>query len=462
MSAVADTIAAISTPIGEGGIGIVRLSGDRSFQVAKKIFKPRSKRDIDKFENRKLYLGNIVDPETHEVIDEVLIVFFKAPHTYTREDMVEINCHGGLMAQKKILDLTLRDEVRIADPGEFTKRAFLNGRIDLSQAEAVIDVIRAKTERALVMANRQLAGGLSDRVQDIRKNLLSIIVHIEANIDFPEEDIPEADLSHIKQEIEDTRVVLDRLIQNSGAGKIMRDGISTLILGNTNVGKSSLLNALLKEERAIVTDIPGTTRDVIEEYVDIKGIPIKIIDTAGIRRTQDKVESIGIRRAMDYLDEAQMILFTVDASRNMTDDDLYLIDKVKDKFTIVVLNKVDLPLKFEQKTIEELLPGKKIVKVSALKEEGIDELKQAIYDAVEQEIGFLDEHAIIAGERQRQVMQKAKESLDLAIESMANQMPVEVVELDIRQAWEKLGEITGDTVSDNIITAIFENFCIGK
>jgi tRNA modification GTPase len=456
-----DTIAAISTAIGEGGIGIVRLSGPESINIAQRVFRAKVKKDFQEFKNRTLYLGNIVDSK-NEIIDEVLLAIFKAPYTYTREDMVEINCHGGLVAQKRILGLVLDQGARMAEPGEFTKRAFLNGRIDLSQAEAVIDIIRAKTDRALSVANRQLTGGLSEQINKIRSDLLDILAHIDANIDFPEEDIPEADPQYIKKEITHARERVKELIKGAGSGRILREGLSTLILGNTNVGKSSLLNALIKEERAIVTDIPGTTRDIIEEYIDIKGIPIKIIDTAGIRQTSDKVEKIGIERAMKHLKEAELVLLLIDVSRKLTEDDKNLIELIRDKTAITVINKVDLPVEVNENEIEQLVPTERIIRISALKQEGIEELKNAIFDTVTQKMGFTDEGLIAAGERQRKVIEKAHTFLDMAIAGMANDMPIEMVELDIRDAWEKLGEITGDTVSEDIITTIFQKFCIGK
>jgi len=456
-----DTIAAISTAIGEGGIGIVRMSGPKSFEIAKKIFKPKQGKNVNDYQNRRLYLGNIVDFD-NEIIDEVLIAFFKAPHTYTREDMVEINCHGGLAAQRKILQLVLDSGARMAEPGEFTKRAFLNGRIDLSQAEAVIDIIRAKTDKALFLANRQLSGGLSKKINSIRQKLLDVLAHIAANIDFPDDDIPEADIEYIAGEIAGARDMVDELLKSIGGGRIIREGLATLILGNTNVGKSSLLNALLDEERAIVTDIPGTTRDIIEEYIDINGIPIKIIDTAGIRETADEVEKIGIQRAIKYLEEAELVLLMIDVSRQLTQDDINLINLIKDKTTIVVVNKVDLPAAIDENELSRIIPAEKIVKISALKHEGIQELKDAIYDIIISKIGVSEESLISAGERQRKVIEETRDYLNSALKAIKNFVPIEMVELDIRDAWRKLGEITGDTVTEDIITTVFEKFCIGK
>jgi len=456
-----DTIAAISTAIGEGGIGIVRISGPQSFNIVKRIFKPKVTKGIKEFENRRMYLGNIVD-FNNEVIDEVLIVFYKAPHTYTREDMVEIDCHGGLAAQRKILRLVLDAGARLAEPGEFTKRAFLNGRIDLSQAEAVIDIIRAKTDKALLMANRQLSGGLSKKINYIRQKLLDVLAHIAANIDFPDEDIPEADIEYIASEIKNAKEMIANLLKNISAGRIIREGVATLILGNTNVGKSSLLNALLDEERAIVTDIPGTTRDIIEEYIDINGIPIKIIDTAGIRETSDEVERIGIQRAIKYLEEAELVLLMIDVSRKLTQDDINLINLIKDKTAIVVINKVDLPPVVDEEEVRRIIPAERIVKISALKQEGIQELKDAIYDVISAKMDVSDESLIGAGERQRKAIESAEEYLNSALNAIENSVPVEMVEMDIRDAWSKLGEITGDTVTEDIISTVFQKFCIGK
>jgi len=338
----------------------------------------------------------------------------------------------------------------------------LNGRIDLSQAEAVIDIIRAKTDKALMLANRQLSGGLSDKIKEIRKDLINIIAHVEANIDFPEEDIPDADPESIRREIVKSREKIKELLKNAQTGKILREGLSTLILGRTNVGKSSLLNSLLKEERAIVTDIPGTTRDVIEEFININGLPIKIIDTAGIRETNDIVEKIGVDRAKKYLEAAELVLFVLDASVDITEEDMNIVNLVKDKFTIVVLNKTDLDIKIDESKLNEILPGKPVVKISALKGQGIEQLRQSIYDAVSEQIGPVDENTIVAGERQRIALEEAMLSLKRAEESILLNLPVELIEIDIRESWEKLGEIIGDTVNEKIIETIFENFCIGK
>ncbi|MDN5332011.1 MAG: tRNA modification GTPase [Tepidanaerobacteraceae bacterium] len=456
-----DTIAAISTPLGEGGIGIIRISGDDAFRIADKIFVPK-KIKPGEMKPRTVYLGDIIDPETGQMIDEVLAVKYKAPYTYTREDMVEINSHGGFTVQNRILEVVLSCGARMAEPGEFTKRAFLNGRIDLSQAEAVIDVIRAKTERALKVAMEQLRGGLSNLIGELRKDLIKVLAHIEANIDFPEDDIPGLDSAAILAEVKVLRERLEEILKKSKAGKIVREGLSVVILGRPNVGKSSLLNSLLREKRAIVTDIPGTTRDIIEEYINIKGIPVKIVDTAGIRQTLDEVEKIGVKRALESLEKAELVLLMFDASEELKKEDLDIIELVKDKFVIVVINKVDLPEKLDQKTLEEAIPGRNIVKISALKEEGIDELKEAIFRAVTNKIGSLDEGVMVTRARHSQAIKKAVDALKRAEEALVKSIPMEVVAVEVREALEFLGEITGDTVEEDVIRAIFENFCIGK
>jgi tRNA modification GTPase len=457
-----DTIAAISTPVGEGGIGIVRISGNRSKEIAQKLFVPKKKRKKGSIVERTLFLGDIVDPDTGEIVDEVLLAYFKSPRSYTREDMVEINCHGGMIVQQKVLELVLKSGARAAEPGEFTKRAFINGRIDLSQAEAVIDIIRAKTNRALKMATKQLSGGFSEKVKNIRVALLGLITQIEANIDYPEEDIPEADIGTLKVEVKKAELALSDLLKGVRSGKLFREGLSALIAGNTNVGKSSLLNALLDEDRAIVTDIPGTTRDVIEEYIDIKGLPVKIIDAAGIRETTNKVEKIGIDKAMKHLEEAEIVLVIIDASRELSQDDKKIMELSKDKPVLVVLNKIDLPEKTTEEMVKRILPDKTIIKISALHKHGIDKVKEAIFHIVNTKIGSLDEGVVIAGERQKIILESALDCLKRAWNSIDQLYPIEIIEIDIREAWERLGEIIGDSVTDEIIDSIFQNFCIGK
>jgi len=457
-----DTIAAISTPIGEGGIGIIRISGEESFKIAKKLFSPKSKVSFEEMKPRTMYLGNIVDDEEKYIVDEVLLVKFKAPFSYTAEDMVEIHSHGGFTAVRKILNLVLKNGARLAEPGEFTKRAFINGRIDLSQAEAVIDIIRAKTDKALKIAIDQLRGKLSEKIKEVMESLLNVIALIEANIDFPEEEIPDATPEIILDNIEKNIKELEALKEKAGAGRILREGLSTVIIGKPNVGKSSLLNALLMEKRAIVTDIPGTTRDVIEEYINIKGIPIKIIDTAGIRETKDLIERIGVERALEKVEIAELILFVVDASKDLGEEDYKIIEKVKEKRTLVVLNKIDLGLKLDEEKVKALLPGKRIIKISALKDEGIERLRKEIYDMITNELGSLEEGIIITATRHIEAVKKAVESLKEAKVSVENNLPMEITAIYIREAWESLGEITGDSIKENLLDAIFENFCIGK
>lgn len=460
---MSDTIAAISTAVGEAGIGIVRLSGKDSIEIANKIFKGSKVEELKKAENRKLTYGHIFDPENKEIIDEVLIAYMKEPYTYTRENMVEIYCHGGIISVRKILEIVLENGARLAEPGEFTKRAFLNGRLDLAQSEAVIDLIRAKTDKSFQVSLNQLEGNLSKKIREIRGILLEMLAHINASIDFSEEDdIDDIAYGQLEEKARIVRDEIERLLKTADRGKILRDGLNTVILGKPNVGKSSLLNSILRENRAIVTDIPGTTRDIIEEYVNIDGIPLKIIDTAGIRTTDDIVEKIGVDRAIDMVEKADLIIVVFDISSELTEEDFEIIEIVKNKNAIVLLNKSDLPRKYERDYFEQLLPGKKIINTSILKGIGIDVLEEEIKNIFYSGGVNIESDIVITNMRHKNQLVKAKKNIEDGLEGIQAYVPLDCLEVDIKACWENLGEISGDTVSEDILDKIFSDFCIGK
>lgn len=457
-----DTIAAISTAPGEGGIGIVRVSGSESLTILDKIFiSHRGKNTMD-FDTYTIRYGYIKDPGTGEKIDEVLVSYMKSPHTYTKEDIVEINCHGGTIPVRRILEIVLESGARLAEPGEFTKRAFLNGRIDLSQAEAVIDMIRSKTEKSMDAALKQLEGKLSKKLKVLRDKLIDIMSHIEASIDFPDDDIDDVLYTKLYEDCEEILRELNMLIETSDTGKILREGLNTIIIGKPNVGKSSLLNALLEENRAIVTDIPGTTRDIIEEYLNIKGIPINIIDTAGIRETSDEVERIGVQRTKEYFNRADLVVLVLDSSDILSREDEEIFELIGDKRYIILINKVDLPTKLDRDRIREYAKERRIVDVSIKTGQGIDELKEEIYNMVYKgEIKYSSE-ILVTNVRHKDLLIRAKSSLINGMDTLKDHMPLDLVSIDIRGCLEFIGEITGETIQEDIINRIFTKFCIGK
>ena len=455
-----DTIAAISTAMGESGIGIVRLSGKESINICNNIFMGNKEKTLKDAKNRELTYGYIVDGG--EKVDEVLIASMKGPYTYTREDMVEIYCHGGIVPVRRILELVLENGARLADKGEFTKRAFLNGRLDLSQAEAVMDLIKAKTDESYDMSLNQLEGKLSKEVNNIRDILLNILAHIEVSIDFSDEDIEEINCKNLESQAKLVEEKIDKLLSTENRGRILRDGLNTVILGKPNVGKSSLLNAILRENRAIVTDIPGTTRDIIEEFVNIDGIPLKIIDTAGIRNTENIVEQIGVDRAKDMVDKADLIIAVFDASESLTEEDFHIIEIIRDKDAIILLNKSDLPNKYGEEDLQNLLPDKNIITTSIANEIGIDVLENSIKEMFYSGEIELDNDPMITNIRHKNQLVKAKENISDAMDSIKLGMPLDCIEVDIKNCWDNLGEITGHGIGEDILDRIFSEFCIGK
>lgn len=455
-----DTIAAIATAPGEGGIGIIRISGEKSLQVAQSIFKSKSGKMIKDYNARTLIYGTVVDNE--KVIDEVLVAYMKGPNSYTAEDVIEINCHGGFISVKKILELILSKGVRLAEAGEFTKRAFLNGRIDLSQAEAIIDVIKSKTDMAHEVAQSQLEGSLAKKIKDLRMNVTEVLAHLEVSIDFAEEDVEEITYQTLEEKALDLRNEIKKLYDTAESGKILRDGLKTVIVGKPNVGKSSLLNSILGENRAIVTDIAGTTRDVIEEFVNIKGIPLKIVDTAGIRETEDVVEKIGVEKSRESFSTADLVIMVLDASRKLSEEDMEILESLKNKKTIVLLNKMDLEPQIELEKIEEFVNSEDIIKISALKHQGIEELQDKIEAMVYHGSVKNSSNLMITNSRHKDALFKAYESINDAISAIEQRMPYDFIEVDFKNIWDYLGYINGDTVREDLLDTIFANFCIGK
>lgn len=459
-----DTISAIATPNGESGIGIVRLSGPLAIPILAELF--RSSRQISDLKSYTINHGQVIDPESNEVIDEVLLSIFRAPKSYTTEDMVEFNCHGGSVILKRVLELTLEHGARIAEPGEFTKRAFLNGRIDLAQAEAVIDLIQAKSDIARQMAVDQLSGKLSQTIESINDQVIGLLAETEAMIDFPDEDLDFMDFSAILKSAKEIQLALNQLITTANDGRIMREGISCAILGKPNVGKSSLLNALLEIDRAIVTDIPGTTRDTIEESVSISGIPLNLIDTAGIRETDNLIEQHGVERSKSVLAKADLLLIMISAAEPMDDSDIDLLHRAVDRKAVIILNKIDLPMQTLPVQVKEQVQNKQVIETSILCGKGIENLKSAILTEVlvSHEVEDLRTSAstIITNVRHYDALRRAKSDLDCAIESLGQQQSPEFVALDLRGCLDQLGEIVGKTTNEDILGRIFSQFCVGK
>lgn len=451
-----DTIAAISTAPGVGGIGIIRMSGEDCFKVLEKIFKPKTNSDIKGYTIR---YGNIVNA-TGEIVDEVLVSYFKAPKSYTTENMCEINSHGGLVIINKILELCLANGAELAEAGEFTKRAFLNGRIDLSQAEAVIDIINAKTDKEAKVSLKQLEGNLSTEIAEIRKIIISLLADIEATIDYPEYDIEEVTNKRILESLLEVEKKIDIMERSFENGKIIRDGIKTAIIGRPNAGKSSLLNVILKEERAIVTDIEGTTRDTIEEYIQIDGIPLKIIDTAGIRNANNEVEQIGVKKAIEIAKTSDIVIAIFDISKELTNEDEEILKLVKEKNAIIVLNKIDLEERVDINKLEAL--GKPIVKISTKEKEGIDDLYNQISEIYKLKEIANNGELIVSNNRHKKLIKNAKQNLDIAKQTILDKMPIDIISGNLKEIIEELGKITGETVTEDVINEIFSKFCLGK
>lgn len=453
------TIAAISTAPGNAGIGIIRISGEKCFEILDKIFVPKHKGEIKGY---TMKYGHIISASSKEIIDEVLVSYFVAPNSYTRENMCEINSHGGMVVENKILEECLKNGAMLAEPGEFTKRAFLNGRIDLSQAEAIIDIINSKTEKEMQVAQRQLKGRLSNKIEDIRKDILNIMADIEASIDYPEYDIEETTNEKIKKFLNELEEKLNSLEKTFENGKILKEGIKTAIIGKPNVGKSSLLNLILGEERAIVSNVEGTTRDTIEEYVNINGIPLKIIDTAGIRNTIDEVEQIGVKRSMDILFDAELIIAVFDDSRALNEEDEKILDLIKDKKAIILINKTDLKKGYVQSDERITSLHKTTIPFSVLKEEGINELYNAILELFNMNDIDLENTDIVTSSRQKNYILRAHDALNKAKESVENNMTIDITAIVLKEILEELSSITGENVSEDIINEIFKKFCLGK
>ena len=457
-----DTIAAISTPPGEGGIGIIRISGEEAIDIADRVYQMGTKKLADQ-KSHTIHYGKLVHSKTKETIDEVMVTVMRAPKTYTREDVIEINSHGGMLAVNKVLQLVLQSGARLAEPGEFTKRAFLNGRIDLSQAEAVMDVIRAKTDKAMYMAVNQLDGNLSTLIQNLRQDILETLAQVEVNIDYPEyDDVEEMTSKLLIEKAKSVKKSVHGLLETASQGKILREGLATAIIGRPNVGKSSLLNVLLKEEKAIVTDIPGTTRDVIEDFVSVKGVPLRLIDTAGIRETEDIVERIGVERSRKALGDADLILLVFNQSEPLTDEDILLIEATRRHKRIIVLNKTDLENQLDFAKLEPLIGNDPIVKTSLISQEGLTQLEQHIADLFFSGQTEEKDATYISNIRHIALLEEAEDSLENVIEGIEMGMPVDLVQIDMTHAWELLGEITGDSVQDELITQLFSQFCLGK
>lgn len=457
-----DTIAAISTPPGEGAIGIVRLSGSQAVEIAATVFHSETK-DLLQVPTHTIHYGFLKDPRDQKMVDEVMVSVMRAPKTFTKENVVEINCHGGMVVVQQVLQLVLREGARLAEPGEFTKRAFLNGRIDLSQAEAVMDLIRAKTDKAMDVAMNQLDGNLSHWIRSLRQEILETLAQVEVNIDYPEyDDVEEMTARLLKIKAVEVREHILKLLQTAQEGKILRDGLATAIIGRPNVGKSSLLNQLLREEKAIVTDIEGTTRDVIEEYVNVNGVPLKLVDTAGIRETADVVEKIGVERSRKALKEADFVLLVLNQSEPLTAADQELLLATANSKRLILLNKTDLPSQLDKAVLANLAPEAATLEISALQNEGLDQLENYLA-----QLFFAGETAerdatYVSNARHIALLEKANQALDEVLNGLELGMPVDLVQMDMTRCWDLLGEIIGDSVQDELITQLFSQFCLGK
>lgn len=456
-----DTITSISTPMGEGAIGIVRLSGSQAVEIADKLYK--GKHLLNDVPSHTINYGHIIDPESKEVVEEVMVSVLRAPKTFTREDIIEINCHGGILTINRVLELTMTYGARMAEPGEFTKRAFLNGRIDLSQAEAVMDFIRSKTDRASKVAMNQIEGRLSDLIKKQRQSILEILAQVEVNIDYPEyDDVEDATTEFLLDQSKEIKQEINRLLDTGAQGKIMREGLSTVIVGKPNVGKSSMLNNLIQDNKAIVTEVAGTTRDVLEEYVNVRGVPLRLVDTAGIRETEDIVEKIGVERSRKALSQADLILFVLNNNEALTQEDYTLYEVVKNEDVIVIVNKMDLEQNIDINEVKDMIGDTPLIQTSMLKQEGIDELEIQIRDLFFGGEVQNQDMTYVSNSRHISLLKQARQTIQDAIDAAESGVPMDMVQIDLTRTWEILGEIIGETASDELIDQLFSQFCLGK